>query len=90
MKGTIVLQLLKDYLAYRKAVSDLRSLSDRELKDIGMQRHQIESILKPNYRKTIEGLFGNTKNPVEDYLAKSYDLADLERRQRDLFKKGII
>jgi uncharacterized protein YjiS (DUF1127 family) len=85
-----VLQLLKDYLAYRKAVNDLKALTDRELNDIGITRDQINSVLKPNYRETIEGLFGNTKNPVEDYLAQSYDLADLERRQRNLFKKGII
>jgi uncharacterized protein YjiS (DUF1127 family) len=85
-----VLQLIKDYIVYRKAINDLKALTDRELNDIGITRDQINSVLNPDYRKAIEGLFGNTKNPVEDYLAQSNDLADLERRQRNLFKKGII
>lgn len=85
-----MLKLIRDYITYRKAVTSLKNLSDRDLQDVGISRADIENVLRPNYSETIKGLFGDSKNPVEDYLSRSQDHADLERRQRELMKRGII
>ena len=37
--------------------------------------------------KFIKKLFA-TKDPIHEYLSQSLDLADLERRQRELMYKG--
>ena len=42
--------------------------------------------------KKIVGTFSleyNNKNEIEEYLAQSNDLADLENRMRELDRKGI-
>jgi len=55
-----------------------------------MQKPSIQFIKKWLVKmiKFLKKLF-KPSNPIEDYLAESEDLVELERRQRDLQRKGI-
>lgn len=44
-----MIKLITDYLKYCKAYKELNQLTDRELKDMGINRHDIKTILDPKY-----------------------------------------
>lgn len=46
MFTSFILSKIKAYLSYRSTVRELSVLSDRELLDIGIERHQIDALAR--------------------------------------------
>lgn len=80
----------KRHAIYRATCKELATLTDKELRDIGIDRSVIEHVAieaaygpegKPEFN-----FFGSLfkakteKNKIEDYLAESENLVDLENR----------
>ena len=47
-------------------------------------------MLKQLYNFIYNSLFMTERDQIEQYLAQSISLADLERRQKDLRKRGLL
>lgn len=85
-----IIAAYKEYSLYRTTYNELSRLSNRELYDLGIDRSEIEIVARgvtyetPEPKKTdfFTTLFkANTeKDRVEEYLADSADLVDLENR----------
>lgn len=84
----------KRHAIYRETYSDLASLSDKELHDLGIDRSMIEYVAseatygkeqKPSFNP-FERLFKvkTTKDKIEEYLSESENLVDLENRIRTI------
>lgn len=46
MFTSFILSKIKAYLTYRATIRELSVLSDRELQDIGIDRHEIERVAR--------------------------------------------
>lgn len=82
----------KKYAVYRATFNELYSLSDKELYDLGIDRSQIEEAARDaTYGEEPESSFFKNlfkakteKNKIEEYLADSANLVDLENRLRNV------
>jgi hypothetical protein len=78
---------MSEFFNKRKNINELRRLSDHHLNDIGITRGDIFELTRPDY----SGFFKKfRKSPYDEYLSQSSDLADVERKQRNLHRKGLI
>ncbi len=48
MLTSLFLSRLRNWLRYRETVRELSRLSDRELSDLGISRHEIEFVARSN------------------------------------------
>ncbi len=39
-----ILSIIRDHLRYRQSIRELTKLSDRDLEDVGISRHEIDTI----------------------------------------------
>ncbi|MFA7408561.1 MAG: DUF1127 domain-containing protein [Anaerolineaceae bacterium] len=91
--------LFEEWRTYNRTRNELMSLSQRELDDIGLTRYGIEQVSYKSAQRvaeeagpswisqiwtTIKAVF--KQDPVHDYLSQSSDIADLERRLKNLPK----
>ena len=93
-----ILSAYKEYSLYRLTYNELSRLSDRELYDLGIDRSEIEIVArgvtygpvaeeKPKVNLYSTLFKQNTeKNKIDEYLADSSDLVDLENRIKNVDK----
>jgi uncharacterized protein YjiS (DUF1127 family) len=84
----------KRHAAYRATYKELNSLSTKELRDLGIDRSDIEKVATDaTYGKEIRPDFSffknifkvkTEKNKIEEYLAESANLIDLENRLKNI------
>jgi uncharacterized protein YjiS (DUF1127 family) len=89
-----IIAAYKKHSIYRTTFNELSRLSDKELYDLGIDRSEIESVARGYTHETPE-----TKKPdfytkifkantekarVDEYLADSADLVDLENRIKNI------
>ena len=84
----------KRHAAYRATFNELNGLSNKELHDLGIDRSQIEQVASDSTYgkepKTEFNLFKSIfkvkteKNKIEEYLADSANLVDLENRLKNV------
>lgn len=84
----------KKHAVYMATYKELNSLSDKELHDLGIDRCDIERVSREStYGEEIKvdfSFFKNLfkvkteKNKIEEYLADSANLVDLENRLRNV------
>lgn len=84
----------KRHAVYMATYKELNSLSDKELHDLGIDRSQIETVAREaTYGKEIRTDFSffknifkvkTEKNKIEEYLADSANLVDLENRLKNV------
>ena len=84
----------KRHLMYTKTLKELSNLSNRELYDLGIDRSDIERVAsgatdlkeEKNEFNFFKNLFKvkTEKNKIEDYLADSANIVDLENRLKTL------
>jgi hypothetical protein len=89
--------MLKDFFIARQGIKDLERLTDRQLDDIGLTPIDLDKMrsecsffnaLMPKLRNK----FGikTTAEYIHEYLSESVDRVDLERRERELVKRGYL
>jgi uncharacterized protein YjiS (DUF1127 family) len=84
----------KKHAIYRATYKELNSLSTKELQDLGIDRSDVEKVaMDATYGKEIRSDFNffknflkvkTEKNKIEEYLAESANLVDLENRLRNV------
>jgi uncharacterized protein YjiS (DUF1127 family) len=84
----------KNHAAYMATYKELNSLSNKELHDLGIDRSDIERVSRESiYSDDVKvdfSFFKNLfkvkteKNKIEEYLADSANLVDLENRLKDV------
>lgn len=89
-----ILSAYREHCLYRTTYNELSRLSDRELYDLGIDRSEIEIVArgvthgteeKPKINFFAKLFKVNTeKNKIDEYLADSADLVDLENRIKNI------
>jgi uncharacterized protein YjiS (DUF1127 family) len=84
----------KKHAIYRETYKELNSLSNKELHDLGIDRSDVEKVaIDATYGKEIRPDFSffknifkvkTEKNKIEEYLAESANLIDLENRLKNI------
>jgi uncharacterized protein YjiS (DUF1127 family) len=89
-----IISAYRKHAIYRTTYKELSSLPDKELRDIGIDRSDIENIARESaYGEVVEptkkvGLLDTLfkaktdKNRMEEYLSEAENLVDLENRIR--------
>jgi uncharacterized protein YjiS (DUF1127 family) len=89
-----IIAAYKKHLMYTRTLKELSVLSDRELHDLGITRSDIQSVahdatdgeeIKFEFKPFRDFFKVKTeKNKIDEYLAESANVVDLENRLKDL------
>jgi uncharacterized protein YjiS (DUF1127 family) len=89
-----IIAAYKNHSNYRTTYNELSRLSDKELRDLGLDRSDIEHVARGVTPETVETkksdffatLFraDTEKNRINDYLSESANLVDLENRLKNI------
>lgn len=93
-----IIGVYKRHLDYTKTIKELQGLSNRELYDLGIDRSDIITLVhesvyaenaKFNFKHFLDFFKTKTeKNKIEEYLADSANVVDLENRLKQV-ERGI-
>lgn len=79
-----MIKLIIDYFRYRKAFQELNQLTDRELFDIGIARHEIKTVLNPKYSEPAKVLYAETEYALNKFLMKNQEQFEHDYKNKQL------
>jgi uncharacterized protein YjiS (DUF1127 family) len=89
-----IIDAYRKYSMYRSTYNELSNLTERELKDLGLNESMIKIVAreaaygKEKYKKSniLNDIFNvkTEKDKIEEYLSESENIVDLENRIKDI------